>query len=151
MSEALIRQQIYAILAAVPNVGVVHDYERWTADWAKFLELFKDPAGGRILGWEITRVSYSSIKLSKIQEQVTHEFKIQGYMGMKDADRTDVLFNAIIDGAIAPAFRGNHDLNGACSETGALRAETIDNRSFGSVLCHYADLRLTATEIVRAV
>jgi len=54
MPLAEIRTQIKTILEGVSGIGIVHEYERWAADWKGFLDLFKD-ANGWINGWSITR------------------------------------------------------------------------------------------------
>jgi len=146
MSEAMIRQQIFDILSTVPGVGRVYDYERWTADWSKFLEFFKDSASGRILGWEISRVAVDAQFLSRIEEEATHRYIIKGYLGVKDSDATEKLFTGIIE-AIRAAFRGNVTLNGVAELSTPLTAPIIDVRTFGSVLCHYCELHLQVSEI----
>lgn len=146
MSESMIRQQIYTILSGVPGVGKVYDYERWSVDWTKFVTLFQDSASGRILGWEMSRVAVESQFLSRVEEEVTHRFVIKGYLGLKDADATEKLFNGLIE-AIRAAFRGNVTLNGVAELATPLTAPIIDVRTFGSVLCHYAELHLAVTEI----
>jgi hypothetical protein len=149
MSEQTIRQQIFTTLQTVPNIGKVYDYERWSVDWNKFISLFKDNASGRILGWEIGRSAGQGQFLNQIEEERTHHYSIRGYMGVQDADATEKLFNALIE-SISTTFRGSLDLNGACMQASALSAAVIDTRSFGSVLCHYCELQLTATEILTA-
>ncbi len=146
MSETMIRQEIYTILSGVPGVGKVYDYERWMVDLGKFLELFKDPASGRILGWEISRVAVESLFLSRVEEEATHRFVIKGYLGVKDADATEKLFNGLIE-AIRAAFRGNVTLNGVAELASPMTAPIIDVRTFGSVLCHYGELHLAVVEI----
>lgn len=147
MSEALNRQAIYNILRALPNIGKVYDYDRNAVDWDKFIELFKDAPSGRILGWEISRGSAQAEKISSIEEESSHGFIIRGYMGVKDADKSELLFNAKLE-QIRAAFRGNNTLGGLCLDISALSASVIDVRTFGTVLCHYAELRLTVTELL---
>ncbi|PKN46762.1 MAG: hypothetical protein CVU59_05030 [Deltaproteobacteria bacterium HGW-Deltaproteobacteria-17] len=146
MSESAIRQKIFETLSAVPNVGKVHDFERWAVDWGKFIEFFKH-SSGRILGWEICRAGMQSEKIDVIEEDRTHGFVIKGYMAVKDADATEKLFNAHIE-AICDAFKGNHTLGGVCLDAGPVQVEVIDTRMFGSVLCHYAELKIPVNEIV---
>lgn len=146
MSEAIIRQKIFEIVSAVPGIGKVHDYERWAADWSKFLILFQDPATKRILGWEITRQAAPVAKLDNIEEQVTHAFVIQGYMGLNDAQATEKQFQALLE-ALRSAFRGNHTLNGICLDAGPVSLDICEPRTFGTVLCHYAKLTLPVSEI----
>jgi hypothetical protein len=145
MSESAIRQKLFDILSSVPGVGRVYDYERWTADWTKFLELFKDSSSGRILGWEISRNAVESQFLSRVEEEATHRFVIKGYLGVKDADATEKLFNGLIE-VIRAAFRGNVTLDGVAELASPLTVPIIDVRTFGSVLCHYCELHLAVTE-----
>lgn len=147
MSESAIRQKIFETLSAVPNVGKVHDYERWAVDWGKFIEFFKHTAAGRIQGWEICRTGMPSEKISNIEESRTHHFVVKGYMAVNDAQATEKTFNGIIE-AICDEFKGNHTLDGTCLDAGPVSAEVIDTRSFGSVLCHYAELKIPVNEIV---
>ena len=147
MSESTIRQQIFTTLSAVPGIGCVYDYERWAVAWDKFIALFKDPTSSRILGWEISRSAATADFISQIEEERSHQYVIHGYMGVQDAEATEKQFNTLIE-AVAEAFRGTLDLNGSCMQSTALSATLIDTRTFGSVLCHYCELRLTATEIL---
>lgn len=145
MSESTIRQAIFTILKAIPDIGKTYDYDRNNADWGEFIKLFQAPSG-RILGWEISRAGVQAEKLSVIEESSDHVFIIRGYMGVKDADKTELLFNAKIE-AVRAAFRGNNDLGGVCTDAGPVSAQ-IDVRTFGSVLCHHAELRLPVNEIL---
>lgn len=147
MSETVIRQQIFTKLTSVPGIGKTYDYERWSVDWNKFIALFKDPASGRILGWEIGRTAVPAEYISNIEEERQHQFVIRGYMSVNDADATEKLFNALIEN-ISDTFRSDLDLGGACMQVSAISATTIDTRTFGSVLCHYCELHLTATELL---
>ena len=54
MSLEAIRQQIRVIASGVPGVGRIHDYERFSAEYSKFLELFK--VDGRINGFMFFRI-----------------------------------------------------------------------------------------------
>jgi hypothetical protein len=147
MSESAVRQKVFEIISAVPNVGKVYNYERWAVDWNKFINLFKDTASSRILGWEICRGGMQSQKIDVIEESRTHGFKAKGYMAVNDAQASDIEFNAIIE-AICNAFKGNHTLGGTCLDAGPVAVPIIEPRMFGSVLCHYAELNIPVNEIV---
>lgn len=148
MSEAANRQQIFTELSSVTNIGKVYDYERWAADWATFINLFKTNIGGvdQIRGWEIGRKAAQAQYDSNAEELTTHQFVIRGYMGIKDSDATEKTFNALIE-AIRTKFRFSFRLNGACEHAGPVSAELIDTRTFGSVLCHYCELSLPVQEL----
>jgi hypothetical protein len=144
MSEAVCREKIYEAMSMIPHVGRLYDYERWAADWSKFISYFKHPSGF-ILGWEICRSSMQSVKTNNIEEERLHRFVVKGYMSVKDSLETEKIFNGYID-QICELFRGNHTLDGVCEDAGPVSAETIDTRSFGGVLCHYAELIIPVTE-----
>ncbi len=149
MSESTIRAQIYAILNGLTDIGKVYDYERWAADWNVFINLFKATVGGvdQIRGWEISRRSVKEEKIvlgiGASTNEITHGFLIRGYMGINDASATEKTFNALIE-AIAAVFRSNKKLNNTARDHDFIQAEVIDTRMFGGVLCHYAELSLTA-------
>lgn len=147
MSEALNRQAIYNIIKAIAGIGKVYDYERYANNDSDFIKLFKDASSGRILGGEISRSSCAAEKISSIEEESGHGFIIRYYMGVEDAAKTEIFFNAKIE-QIRAAFRGNNTLSGNCLDISALTATVIEVRSFGGVLCHYAELRMTVAELL---
>jgi hypothetical protein len=143
MSEATQRAAIASVLSGIPDVGVVHDYDRWAVDWGAFIALFKTTIGGKdqIRGWEISRISASEDRTSVRP----HTYAIRGYMGLKDSQATEKTFNDLIE-AIAAAFRASQDLGKAVLGHDFIQIAVIEPRMFGSVLCHYAELRLTVHE-----
>ena len=151
MSESAIRNQIYTIISAVTDIGKVYDYERWTAEWATFINLFKTTIGGidQIRGWEIGRKAAPESGATEIATLGTtdksHIFVIRGYMGVKDEAATEKTFNLLIE-AISDIFRTNLTINGTALIHDFIQAEIIEFRTFGGVLCHYAELTLTAHE-----
>lgn len=148
MSEAAIRQQIFTDLSSVTNIGKVYDYERWAADWAVFINLFKTRINNvdQIRGWEIGRKAAPATYDSNAEETTNHQFFIKGYMGVKDSDATEKTFNTLIE-AVRTKFRFNFKLNGTCELAGPISVDLIDTRTFGSVLCHYAELSLPVQEL----
>lgn len=151
MSEDAIRTQIAAILSGVADIGKVYDYERWTANWSKFIQLFKVSVGGQqqIRGWEISRIavneSLETLGGGSAATDSTHRYLLRGYMGLADEDATEKTFNALIE-TIRDAFRQNLRLNGTASWHKYIQVRKIEPRMFGNVLCHYAELELTVEE-----
>jgi hypothetical protein len=128
-------------MSGIPNIGIVYDYERWTADWSAFIALFKNPTTGKILGWEISRSGFSEDATSV----KPHSYVIQGYMQVNDAGQSEKTFNSHID-VIAAAFRADKRLKLPALGHEFIQAETIDTRMFGGVLCHYTRLAITVQE-----
>lgn len=139
MAESDIRTAMFNILSGVSRIGKVYDYERLAVDWAKFIRLFKYK--NKILGWEIGRRSATEDSTSV----KTYKFVIRGYMGVKDSAATEKTFNALVE-SVAAAFRADKDLSGAALGHGYIQVETIDMRTFGSVLCHYAEMSIEVYE-----
>lgn len=148
MSESAIRTEIYNILSGVASIGKVYDYERWTKDWKAFIDLFKDSTG-KILGWEISRGKAGEEKITigigNNEDERAHTYIIRGYMAIDDSEATEKTFNALIEAA-ATAFRAKRTLNESAEDNQGLQCDVIDARTFGGVLCHYAELRLVAIE-----
>lgn len=144
MSDSTLRTQLKNILSGITGVGKVHDYERFSADTAKFLSFFKDATSGKIFGWEITR---EGVKHERITQKIkaTHSFVVKGYYGLKDDAATEKTFNAVVS-LIGQAFI---DTKIPGSQGHSLpQVSNIGARSFGGVLCHYAEIRLDVSEIV---
>ena len=142
---------IKAVMQGVPGIGTVHDRSRLAADWAAYIARFRDPATGRIHGWEITRVA-----VPEHLRGVTfrhHVFALRGYLGIEDAAATDHLFQVLID-EVCAAFRTAAPPNAAtweyhdgdAAEQGPAQVRLIDERTFGAVLCHHAEIHLSVSE-----
>jgi hypothetical protein len=152
MSEESIREQIKATLSAVDGIGVVHDYQRWAATWEKFLNLFRD-ADNKINGWMISRARTPERWLSNIQFLRVYEYTIRGVYALSDADASELVFQGLIED-ICSAFRNEDTLNETCETTNpefgslsglsGVQVEVVEPRLFGTVLCHYTELRLAA-------
>lgn len=144
MSLSLIRDQIKTILLAVEGVGTkVHDYERWAKTWEEYLAFFK--SNGLIKGWTITRTSTPEAESTTTTNMRTHTFLIRGYYSLDDSAGTEKTFQDIIEN-IAAAFRANKTLNGQAFDSGPLQVDMVGNVMFGSVLCHFCELRLLVLE-----
>lgn len=147
---------IKAKLSALPNIGQVHDYYRWNKESAAFLSLFAYTASGgsqQIRGWEFTRSAAPEHKRGAFFKH--HRFKITGFMSLKDSDATDKTFQQLVDN-ICETFRVTASgaawdyRDGDNAENSAAQADVIEVRTFGSVLCHYAEINLSVTERIVA-
>src|SRR3972149_1657925 len=94
---AAILADIKAKMEAVADIGVVHDYYRGGVEPSRFMALFSyAPSGAnvkQIRGWEITRASAQEHKRGAFFRH--HQFRLTGYMGLKDADGTDKTFQTL--------------------------------------------------------
>ena len=157
MSLDAIREQIKTILSGVEGIGMVHDYTRLAVDYQKLLQLFKDTEG------RINAVMFAREKLSKQKMTIggasaerAHIFKFRAVMGLEDGKASGIIFDNLLD-RIEREFEEYDDLNGACltcmPDWGPMGGQTgmqitlIEERMFGNVLCHYAEMSLCAVEM----
>ena len=146
-----IRAAIKAKILTVPNVGTVHDRERYATDQGSLRALyaFGDPA--RIQGWHIRRLATEEVSPALGRYVVTNEWAIRGFMGFDDADQSEILFDGLIE-QIRDVFRVDETLGGVVVATAPAREGTekaigiqvVDSGPvmFAGVLCHSAQLRL---------
>lgn len=156
MSLADIREQIKIILQGVPGIGVVHDYERWSTDWNKFLEHYKD-ANGKINGCTFAREKRLKKQMTIGERERAHVFVISRIMGLKDSASTGIVFDDHLE-ALGDAFDDYETLNNTCLTINpdwgpmdgavGLQIEIIEPRMYGQVLCHYAEGRLCVIEAI---
>jgi len=144
MSLADIREQIRTILSGVAGIGVIHEYERLAVDLKKFLDLFKDP-DGRVNGWQFTRISTPSDRNTMPTLHRHHLFRLRGIYGLRDEEATELTFQDMVE-AIQNAFDSEYSLNGTVLNSGPVQVRVVENRMFGNVLCHYAELELIVIE-----
>lgn len=154
MSLITTRAAIKAVLSSITGIGEVHDYERFSNDWTKFLELFKDDAQ-KINGVAFARSQFSTQQRTLGETEVAHVFVLRRIMGLNDALASGVTFDDHLE-TMRLALRQAATLNSADVTTapdwgpmaGAVGAQMdiSEIRMFGGVLCHYAELRLCVAE-----
>lgn len=138
------------VIETLPGSGIVHTYERQIVDPAKFIALFKD-ASGKILGWEVTRRAVSERHEGAIFR--VHHMVLQGYMGLQDATGSGIVFQNLLD-EICAAFRdASPPVNATWQYRNAndpsltpAQVDLVEDRTFGSVLCHHAAISIYITE-----
>ncbi|MFA5423040.1 MAG: hypothetical protein WC374_04215 [Phycisphaerae bacterium] len=158
MSLASIREQIKVIVSGVSGIGVVHDHERFSNDWNKFLSLFKDK-DGKINGCMFHREKCPKNQNTQGEYEKAHVFVCRKFMGLKDDEDTGTAFDEHLEN-VMDAFDTDaaETLNDACrtinpdwgpmSGAMGMQLDVSEIRMFGGVLCHYAELRLCAIEPV---
>lgn len=139
-----IRAAIVARLLSIPDIGVVHDYERFARGEKEFRELYL--SGGRILGWHVRRVATAEKSPVLGRWYTTHDWEIRGFMGLDDAGASETVFDGLIE-AIRAAFRADESLGvvGLATVDPAVAGIQVTESGpvmFGGVLCHGARLAL---------
>lgn len=146
MSMAAIRAQIATILDAVSGVENVYQRKRWAVDEMQFKTLFKT-SSNKITGWMVSRISTEEIDETGSSNVARHIFRIIGIYGLQDSADTETTFQALIE-SIRAAFQAAFGLNGTARYTSPIQVNVVEERVFGSILCHYAQLTITADETV---
>lgn len=139
-----IRAAIVAKLSGIPDIGVVHEYERFARAEKDFRDLYAD--GDRIRGWHIRRVATMEKSPAVGRWYTTHEWEIRGFIGLDDAGRSEIVFDGLIE-AIRDAVRQDESLgiDGCITvDTDTAGIQLVDSGPvmFGGVLCHSARLTL---------
>lgn len=156
MSVQTHRAAIAAMLAAVPDVGVVHDHEPYARTEAAFRELYlwDDHTGQpQLRGWFLRRVrtAESSPHVGRVID--AHTWSIRGFMALDDERGSELAFDALIE-AIRLAYRTDPTLGGAnlaVQLTGQPFGVQLLNSTpvmFVGALCHACELGLTTYELL---
>jgi hypothetical protein len=143
-----IRAAIVATLRTVPDVGQVHDYERYAASRTGLQAMYSADGGEQdvLLGWFVRRRSFSAGRIAPGKRRVTTQWEITGYRALADAMQSELAMDALVD-AIADAFEANAALGGLVrvrQQADPAGVELIDFAPvmFAGVLCHAAAMRL---------
>ena len=144
-----IANQITSRLAAVPNVGRVHHYQRNLNALETVKAEFFDHNLGRIAAWTCSRESFTDTQSSNIENTRVSTWVLRGYMSVEDSQATEVLFQQVIDN-ICEAFRPQDDLGDTVELIQPVQARTIGYSMLGKpdsgILCHSAELVLQVQE-----
>lgn len=150
MSLTVIRNAIVTKLAAVPNIGIVHAYERYTQEQAKFAALYKHE--GKILGWNVRRLSTREIEGATTFNREIHRWQIRGYSSLVDDTASELVFDNLVE-AVRAAFRNDETIGGTVETTAAdgligLQLDDSGPVMLGGILCHGVRLTLATQAVV---
>jgi hypothetical protein len=146
-TTADIREAIAQSLETIPDIGVVHRYERYANQQGAIAQLYQ--WGNQLRGWHIRRVALTERQPDEAPD-VTTEWEIRGYMALADAGASELAFDDLID-AIRAKFRADLTIGGTVATTQAEGITGIQLRDsgpvlFGGMLCHKAVLRLVTRQ-----
>ena len=147
-NESTIRANIKTAIQTVTNVGVVYDYLRFASIWNDFLDLFKTTISGSdvIRGWHFTcnglnpaveRETFGDTGLLTRN----YQYKVLGYAGLDDSAATEKTFFAITE--LVLEALSNHIVGG---EDNIPTLTTFEPRTFGGVVCHFAEITMTVED-----
>lgn len=146
MAYNTILAKIKSEIEEITDIGIVHDYRRYSRDWTKFLALFRPEGKEYIRGWDISRVaSPEEIENINASNLRTYDFMIRGFAQLDDEDASEKTFQGLIE-SICDKFRFNVQLDNTVIISTPIQVTTVDIRPFGAVLCHYAELTYSVRE-----
>jgi hypothetical protein len=149
-SVKAIRAAVLASMRAVPDMGMVHAFERYTRDEARFRELYLfAPAQGeeQLRGWWLRRVSTQETTVSTGTVMNVHTWQWRGYMALKDDDESELVFDDLIE-AYRDAVRADPTFGDVCEQNAVadgddgVQVMSSGPVTFCGVLCHSAVLQL---------
>jgi hypothetical protein len=147
---ATIRAAILAAVRAVPDIGQVHDRERYVREEAKFKALFMvERPGGRqqLRGWWIRRSATEERVINIARTVAVDTWTLRGYMALEDDSATELAFDDLIE-ALRDQVRSDPTFGGVCAlnpfDDPAEGIQVMDAGpvNFCGVLCHSAVLQL---------
>jgi hypothetical protein len=141
-----IRAAIAAKIAAVPDAGKVHEYERFAKGAKDFAALYQH--NGQIRGWNIRRLTKAEKSPVIGKYNVINKWRISGFMSLEDATASEIVFDNLVE-AVCDAFRTDETLGGVVASTvlespdvAGIQVEDSGPVMFAGVLCHSARLVL---------
>jgi hypothetical protein len=146
-----IKNEIKAIMISIDDIYNVYTDKKYTMETSSFLDLFKaeNVLGEKMItAWFITRNSTGEELFSNRENIRKHTILISGYLGISDGGNTSRKFEEMIED-ICSSFRGNINLNGKCLQIEPVQVERIQEKYLGSILCHYAELKINCREKVQ--
>jgi hypothetical protein len=145
MSLAAIHDAIVALLEGVPNIGLVHGFERYATQADALRALFV--TGGRLHGWTLTRDRTTATYRTNTQTERRHHFVLRGYYALDDSAASETTFQSLIE-SIEEVFRTDDTLGGTAEVAGPMQVVSVGHGLFAGVLCHFAELTIEAQELV---
>lgn len=143
-----IRDAIEARIVTVSDYGVVHDYERYNANWSEYFGHFKSTidSTAQIRGWVVTWNGIPDAQpdgqnFGNIAE--VYRFTVRGLQGLADSSATEKTFYSLVE-QVKDAIRSRKDfgLSSVIDYTIVVTIPVLDIRMFGSVLCNYCELQV---------
>jgi len=147
---AEIRAAILTVKQSVPNIGKVHDYERYASKMSDFRKLFYDTDTKLINGWWFDRLRTDELDGDTGEVRRIHTWQFYGFRGLQDGIGSAKSFQDLIENS-CDAFRTDPTLGGVIDDNKnmdqsfgpvGMQVDAIETVMFADVLCHRARLTL---------
>lgn len=160
MTVAAIRTAIKTLMLTVPDVGVVHEYERYTTDMAGVRALYLYAPANQLRGWFVRRANTKEVGRIQNRSVEIIRWQIRGFMALDDSAQSELAMDNLVEGLRA-AFRADETLGGTVAQCSvpapgggsgesALQVEDFGPVMFASVLCHGVRLGLNTYRYLTA-
>ena len=152
MTAATQAAAIAAIIDAVPDSGIVYDYQPVPKgnDWAAYAQKFVTSIGGtnQVRAWTVAYIgedrAYRTVAIGATKLIRKYDWLVRGYLGWQDPD-SDATFRDLCE-AVVTALDTNRSLSGSAIDHEATRVLLPNDGQgvlLGDVLCHYVEMRLS--------
>ena len=147
MSLSAVRAKIKEKLESIPNIGVVHDYQRWTRDRATFKALFVK--SGKLNAWWIEWNDTPEADEGEFANTINrvHHFIIRGVYALKDSAASDKEFDLLVE-AVLNELSSNRTLNGTAQVAQPAILGANSEEMFSEVLSHTCSIDVLYSELV---
>lgn len=150
MSLADIRTAVVAAIEAVPNVGVVSDYEPYCQREEEFRTFFKSPTLGYVLGWTVSRTDTGEAWAGDRDNRVAHTIMVRGYRSLAEHGATEREFQDLIEAVRDEMRKGQRTLfGGVCRWVGPPNVRTVEARQFSDCLVHYTEIAQECADLLQ--
>lgn len=149
-----LRAAVVATLNTVPNIGKVHDYERFAKQEGEFRTLYLHDLGGgaqQIRGWHVRRVATRRTHETGASREDFITWRIRGFMSLDDGAASEKTFDNLIE-AVLDAFDASAQLSALNAYVYSPNGEGPELEEhepvmLGGVLCHQARIKLITTRL----
>jgi hypothetical protein len=124
-----------AQLGTIPEIGLVHPYERLTVEPDLASGVFGDPQALR--AWTLTRESVGNERAPGLETQGQERLVLRGFLSVDDNQASELVLQDLLE-QIAALLRPVHTV-GVFDRVGPLQIEAIGHARLGQThLCHVA-------------
>ena len=123
-----------AQLATIPEIGLVHPYERLTVEPDLASGVFGDSQALR--AWTLTRESVGNERAPGLETQEQERLVLRGFLSVDDSQASELVLQDLLE-QIAALLRPTHTV-GVFDRVGPLQIEAVAHSRVGQThLCHF--------------
>ncbi len=144
------RAAVVSMLASVPDIGQVHDRERYAANEAAFRGLYLfTPSNGpeQLRGWWLRRTETLERTVDTAGAVNAHTWTVRGYLAFNDLQGTELVLDDLVE-QFRTLVRDDPTFGGVCQpgplgeEPDGVQVADAGAVMFAGVMCHSVVLTL---------